>query len=361
MKVRIPVSLTIDNNPVSGLRVTNSLSNSYLKSEILDNELILSILEYSAEWVEIDKIIQKLEKYNHTYEYLKNIINLMLERHLLIDEYNSEYKIIESSYSIWKNYNWDIPFKYHLHTNKLNKIDYLSKEGYIADQKKMEENNSKSKKPNNYKEYINSEVIELERKIENNYNISSIFSDDVGLDKHKDKITLQEFGKLLYFSFGQVGVKKDSITGEHIAKTSPSGGARHPLETYVFVVDIEGLSPGLYHYSVKNHTLELINNKDLKTFIINNIICGDTKLNFNMKACFVHTLIFERSMHRYREPRSYRAVNYDIGHIMQTTALVCSSMGINSYRGYSMNDDIVEKAININGIEESACTYTVIG
>ncbi|WP_436896537.1 hypothetical protein [Mammaliicoccus sciuri] len=136
MKVRIPVSLTIDNNPVSGLRVTDSLNNSYLKSEILDNELILSILENSAEWIEIDKIIKKLEKYNHTYEYLKNIINLMLERHLLIDEYNSEYKVIESSYSIWKNYNWEIPFKYHLHTNKLNKIDYLSKEGYIADQKK---------------------------------------------------------------------------------------------------------------------------------------------------------------------------------------------------------------------------------
>ena len=41
-------------------------------------------------------------------------------------------------------------------------------------------------------------------------------------------------------------------------KTSPSGGARHSIETYVVIRDVEGLRPGIYHYAPDRHTLEKI-------------------------------------------------------------------------------------------------------
>ena len=39
-------------------------------------------------------------------------------------------------------------------------------------------------------------------------------------------------------------------------KTSPSGGARHPIEAYVLALDISGLERGLYHYAADRHGLD---------------------------------------------------------------------------------------------------------
>ena len=39
-------------------------------------------------------------------------------------------------------------------------------------------------------------------------------------------------------------------------KTSPSGGARHPVEAYVVARDVRGLDPGTYHYVGDRHALE---------------------------------------------------------------------------------------------------------
>ena len=36
---------------------------------------------------------------------------------------------------------------------------------------------------------------------------------------------------------------------------TPSGGARNPYEAYVFARNVEGLEPGIYHYSALEHSL----------------------------------------------------------------------------------------------------------
>ena len=41
-------------------------------------------------------------------------------------------------------------------------------------------------------------------------------------------------------------------------KTSPSGGARHPIECYVVARNVKGLRPGIYHYASDTHRLERI-------------------------------------------------------------------------------------------------------
>ena len=54
------------------------------------------------------------------------------------------------------------------------------------------------------------------------------------------------------------GVQKWVRIGERDVplKTSPSGGARHPIETYVLARDVRGIVPGLYHYASDRHALE---------------------------------------------------------------------------------------------------------
>lgn len=52
------------------------------------------------------------------------------------------------------------------------------------------------------------------------------------------------------------GVLTDSW--QRVFKTSPSGGARHPTEVYLYARDVEGLAPGAYHYAAADHSLEYL-------------------------------------------------------------------------------------------------------
>ena len=46
--------------------------------------------------------------------------------------------------------------------------------------------------------------------------------------------------------------------GDLPLKTSPSGGARHPIELYVCARRVDGLPAGLYHYDGSRHRLNLL-------------------------------------------------------------------------------------------------------
>jgi hypothetical protein len=55
---------------------------------------------------------------------------------------------------------------------------------------------------------------------------------------------------------GPHAAREESGAGAYaVLKTSPSGGARHPIEAYVLVRRVTGIRPGVYHYSVKRHAL----------------------------------------------------------------------------------------------------------
>ena len=56
-------------------------------------------------------------------------------------------------------------------------------------------------------------------------------------------LTLEELSFLLWAA---QGVK--TVNEHRSLRTAPSGGARHPLELYVFVNSVSGLAPGVYHY-----------------------------------------------------------------------------------------------------------------
>ena len=82
----------------------------------------------------------------------------------------------------------------------------------------------------------------------------------------RDRRTWRRFGRrpididslsaLLHLSFGVQGWASTHGEGRVPLKTSPSGGARHPLEAYVVVRRAAGLESGIYHYASDVHRLE---------------------------------------------------------------------------------------------------------
>ena len=67
-------------------------------------------------------------------------------------------------------------------------------------------------------------------------------------------LSLNELTLLLWFSQGVKYVSDRPVT----MRTVPSGGARHPLDTYLIISRVEGLQPGLYRYQAVPHKLALI-------------------------------------------------------------------------------------------------------
>ena len=62
-------------------------------------------------------------------------------------------------------------------------------------------------------------------------------------------IAIEELATLLKLTWGVSKWDYSQTFGRIGLKTSPSGGARHPIEVYVAVHNVRGLKQGLYHYS----------------------------------------------------------------------------------------------------------------
>ena len=71
-------------------------------------------------------------------------------------------------------------------------------------------------------------------------------------------LTLDELSFLLWSTQGVRAIEKNKIWTR---RTVPSGGARHPYETYLIVNRVSGIEPGVYRYLAIEHKLLLVNSK----------------------------------------------------------------------------------------------------
>lgn len=142
-------------------------------------------------------------------------------------------------------------------------------------------------------------------------------------------------------------------------KTSPSGGARHSIEAYVCVRDVEGLDAGLYHYAPDDHALTLLrpgfDSDELVTMLAGQDWFG--------AAAFVvfQTSVFARVRWRYPNPRAYRNVLIETGHLAQTFLTVATHLGLAPFCTAALADTLVEKALGLDAARESVFYAVGVG
>jgi SagB-type dehydrogenase family enzyme len=149
------------------------------------------------------------------------------------------------------------------------------------------------------------------------------------------------------------GVQKwvPTDTGDVPLKTSPSGGARHPIECYVCVRKVTGVRPGLYHYAADAHVLEKIRGGDLQ----DRLRVWMPHSGYFGRAAFVIVLtaVFERQLWRYPYARAYRAALAEAGHVCQTFCLTATWLGLAPFCLMGLADDEIERDLGIDGTTES--------
>jgi SagB-type dehydrogenase family enzyme len=134
-------------------------------------------------------------------------------------------------------------------------------------------------------------------------------------------------------------------------KTSPSGGARHPIEGYLYASRVDGLSAGLYHYAADRHRLERIRAGDMTARVRLWMPYGD----YFSHAAFVVVLtaVLEREIWRYPYARAYRAALAEAGHVCQTFCLTATWLGLAPFCLMGLNDAAIEQDLGLDGVRET--------
>jgi SagB-type dehydrogenase family enzyme len=172
-------------------------------------------------------------------------------------------------------------------------------------------------------------------------------------------IDLESFSTLLQWTWGATRVMNDEVLGPYLLKTSPSGGARHAIEVYPIILRVQGLQPGVYHYSPVLHELVLLKAGQFDGLAVE--CCAGQPWLREAAAVFLMTAVIERSMWKYRHSHAYRVIHLDAGHLGQTFHLVCTELGLAPFTSAALNACRVEEELGLDGVTEFAVYAAAAG
>ncbi len=210
-------------------------------------------------------------------------------------------------------------------------------------------------KPEIYKSYPSSKIIQLPNPFQKT---TPSFTEVLQKRKSIRSFSTQPLSKvdLAFLLWSSTGIQRAEHGYEF--RTAPSAGALYPIETYIAANNVEDIEKGVYHYNIKNHSLEEIK---LGSFGVNLAHAAlDQEMCADASVVFIWTAVFRRSKWKYSQ-RAYRYIYLDAGHIAQNLALAAASIACGSCQVGAFFDDEVNSIVDIDGIEESAICLSVGG
>ena len=149
--------------------------------------------------------------------------------------------------------------------------------------------------------------------------------------------------KLLYSGMGITGFTQNAVVELPLTMT-PSGGARNPYEAYLFARKVDGLEPGIYHYSALEHSLGRLA-APLPHYL--SAVVGGQDWADEMAGIIVLAAHFERTMWKYDDPNAYRVVLIEAGHIGQNILLAASEAGIGACPTAALNHQLLFDVLDL--------------
>jgi SagB-type dehydrogenase family enzyme len=166
-------------------------------------------------------------------------------------------------------------------------------------------------------------------------------------------LTQTELAALLWATQGITG----AMGGYHF-RASPSAGALYPVETYLAVHRVEGVTPGIWHLQVVDFALELVASGDFRQ----PLVAAGLSQGFLGEAgvVFIWTGVLNRARWKYRE-RAVRYVFLDAGHICQNLMLAAMALNLGVCPVGAFFDEEVERIVQVDEGEEVALYLAAVG
>lgn len=170
-------------------------------------------------------------------------------------------------------------------------------------------------------------AIRLPRTIEKNELLQLMSKRRTVRHAAEEAVTLEQLSDCLFAGLGIVGETRN-VAGKLPLAMTPSGGARNPYEAYVYARDVEGLAPGIYHYSAFEHTLSRVGDgpDDGKA---SRFVGGQDWVD-EMPCVIFLCARLERTMWKYDDANAYCVVLIEAGHIGQNFMLAATRHGLSA-------------------------------
>jgi len=198
--------------------------------------------------------------------------------------------------------------------------------------------------------------------------LSDNFDDVSSVDSYKELLDIRRSERvydrdavmtkdqLAFVLWSTQGIQE--IRGHNYAtlRPAPSGGARHPFETYFIARNVEGLEPGLYHYlPLENVGEKIVKVEFLCEFPnyderVTEMLAGQ-KWAVDAPVVVFYSCVAYRAEWRYNIA-AHRVVLIDLGHVGQNFMLSAAAIGMGSCCMAAYNQKACDEALGLDGYEE---------
>lgn len=327
--------------------------DNYMKHEqrVLKSSL-LPLISYLSKWRSIEEIYNFYKTIN-IRDNIEDIINELHACHFLVNE--KEYKSIEKS----PFDTWGKPTKYfHFNSRTFEKDIGRSA---LTEFEELSIKNHRIKMPDIYKSIESESVILLPEPlmVHKDFMAVALERQTIRSFDTSKSINIEQLSTILYYVFGATACSLDHGMGKALFKTSPSGGSRHSIEANPIIFNVAGIKNGIYHYSVKNHSLELMKEGDFRELTTR--MSGDQPHAGWPAVTLFYTSVLERIEWKYQTARGYKVIYMDVGHLSQMLYLVAGCLGLGAFFAGAMRDELVENTLNLNPKMEVPVGFSGIG
>ncbi len=161
-------------------------------------------------------------------------------------------------------------------------------------------------------------------------------------------VTLRTLSRLFEYALALSAWKQAGGT-RWALRSNPSSGNLHPTEGYLLIGAVPGWAstPGLYHYTPKEHGLE--RRADCTEELFSRLMTDFPPQSFLVGL----TSVYWREAWKYGE-RAFRYCQHDAGHALATLRIAAATLGWNAAVLHGLSDETVEDLLGLARVEDFA-------
>lgn len=172
-------------------------------------------------------------------------------------------------------------------------------------------------------------------------------------------MNLEELSYLLWATQGITETNKAGLT----LRTVPCSGATHSFETYLFIMNVDGIQKGIYRYLPVEHKLLFMFELDEIDNKIDEITLDQPFVpNFAKKAA----VLFAWSTTPYRSEwkfdiTAHKKILIDVGHVCQNLYLASESIKAGACAIGIYDQKMIDTLLGLDGDEEFIIYLAAVG
>lgn len=164
-------------------------------------------------------------------------------------------------------------------------------------------------------------------------------------------------GELSFLLWAAQGLLKKLPNGASL-RTSPSGGARHPLDTHVAISRVTGFEPGLYVYLPDGHSLWRRAPHPGRERLLE--VCHGQEFAATAPVLLIWSAVEPRASWRYG-PAAPKLVALDAGHACENLYLACEHLGLGTCAIGAYSQAEADAMLGLDGRREMAVYMAPVG